>query len=162
MPNCWVNYWVTGASPWLTEAMQDEEIKILTHLFLITESLTRSLILYQPLDSSWTGGSSFRGRAYSVPSLLAENESHLSYCLPPLCLPCFSFSLQWTESQVLASYSGSLRPADSSSKHEESLKGTLLSSITFWILKLWRVLFLGKQRKSSQGACPLHLNGVGS
>ena len=49
------------------ETMQEEEIKILSPLFLITDSWLQAVALHKPLDSSWSGGHSSSGTSLLFP-----------------------------------------------------------------------------------------------
>ena len=61
------------------ETMWEEEIKILSPLFLITDSWLGALAVYKAVDSSWSWGARFLRQEPTVfPSLLAENKSQLS------------------------------------------------------------------------------------
>ena len=64
------------------ETIQEEEIKILSPLFLITDSWLQALALHKPPDSSWSGGgvgAQFCRQEPTVfPSPPAENKSHFS------------------------------------------------------------------------------------
>ena len=61
------------------ETMQEEEIKILSTLLLITDSWLQAFALCKPLDGSWVRGGGGQGAPFLgheptvFPSLLAEN-----------------------------------------------------------------------------------------
>ena len=90
------------------ETMQEEELKILSPLFFITDSWVRAVALYKPLDSSWSrngAGGGHSSGAYCLPlstGWLSENRSHLS--IPPKSVSVFFIQLQWAEkAKILAS-----------------------------------------------------------
>ena len=55
------------------ETMQEEEIKILTPLFLIIDSWMQAVILYKPLDSHGEGALFLSHEPIVFPTLPAEN-----------------------------------------------------------------------------------------
>lgn len=65
------------------ETRQEEEIKIPTPLLLITDSWRQTLILYQPLDSSWGGAQFLRHEPIAFPSPLAGLRIQTTFLLPP-------------------------------------------------------------------------------
>ena len=72
------------------ETTQEEEIKILSPLFLISDSWLWALALYKPLDSSWRGAQFLRHEPTVVPSPPTESKCHLSV-FSKLCLHIFLF-----------------------------------------------------------------------
>ena len=71
------------------ETMQEEDIKILSPLFLITDSWLQALILYKPLDSSWGLVQFLRQEPTVFPSLpLRIKATSIS---SKLCLRIFFF-----------------------------------------------------------------------
>ena len=55
------------------QIMQEEEMKILTPLLLITNPWMQAFILHKPLDSSWNGEQFLMHEPTVFPSLPAEN-----------------------------------------------------------------------------------------
>ena len=70
------------------ETTQEEEIKVLSPLYHISDSWLWALALYKPLDSSWRGAQFLRHEPTVVPSPPTENKSHLSV-FSKLCLHIF-------------------------------------------------------------------------
>ena len=86
-----INYWVTDASLWLFLS------KILTSLFLTTNSWLWALILYnKPLDASWSRGTVLEAWIYCVPLSTGWEVKLPLYYLHTL-FPYFFIRLQWAE-----------------------------------------------------------------
>ena len=79
--------------------MQEEEIKILSSLFLIANSWLQAFALIKPLDSLWMCNTVLEAWAYCVPfSTPAESKSHLSMS-SKLCLHIFYLTSVGKEGQ---------------------------------------------------------------
>ena len=62
-----LNYWVTDASLWLSlKQCKRKKVKILSPLFLITNTWLGALMLYKSLDSSWSGDTVLEAWVYCV------------------------------------------------------------------------------------------------
>ena len=92
------------------ETMQEEEIKILSTLLLITDSWLQAFALCKPLDGSWVGGGRAGGTvlgawAYCVPLSSGWELKSPFYFLHTLS-PYSLIQLWWAEkAKILASNS---------------------------------------------------------
>ena len=103
-----LGYWRQAMT--VFETMQEEEIKILSPLFLIIDSWLQALALYKPLDSSWLGGGhSSWGMSLPV-SPLHQLRIKAIFQFPPNSVSVFFIRLRWAEeAKILASNSTLLK-----------------------------------------------------
>ena len=90
----------------VSETMQEEEIKILTPLFLITDSRLWVLIFYKPLNSSLRWGHCSWGMSLLC-SPLQLLRIKVTFLFPPNSVSVFFIQLQWAEkAKILTSNKG--------------------------------------------------------
>ena len=80
------------------ETMKEEEDKILTPLFLITDPWLWALVLYKPLDSSWCEKQFLRPEPTVLP-----RELKATFLFPPDSVSMFFIRLQGAEKAKILS-----------------------------------------------------------
>ena len=111
------------------EATQEEEIKILSPLFLITYSWLQGLALYKPLDPHRWGSQFLRPTAFHSPQ--AKNKSHLS--ISSKFRLQFFIQLRWAEAKILAGNTHiylTTNPSEECSRTGHALSEQLLSNFS--------------------------------